>query len=266
MKKIFTVIFIGIISMAVFAQETANILTRQKVDELCAVTGMTRNTITEFTVPSEYTIIGDNAFEECRQLRKVNLHSGITEIGEFAFGKTAIDDFTLPAGIISIGKYAFGKCGNLATLTILSKSPPKIYPSVKGAHDEFYTGNLNKKITIYVPDEFVEAYRTKWREETASYFYIQPISSKETSEKNPPIASTNKENKAVASETIENKTDDTTKTDTSSEELTTSDTVIGLIFFALLILCIILLIRLIKKLIKQLKNGNEQTTFHISMK
>ncbi len=170
MKKIIASIFTILISLSVFAQRNGKVLTKAKVDELCAVTGKTRETIEEFNVPIEYTEIGYSAFEGCRQLKEINLNSNITSIDDTAFAKTGLKDLTLPENIKSIGKYVFSRSA-LQSLTILSKMPPKI-PETP---DAFYKGFSNN-IIIYVPNESLEKYKNAWKGHT--YFELKPISSK----------------------------------------------------------------------------------------
>ena len=170
MKKIFVTIFTILISLSIFAQGNEKLLTKEKVDELCTIAGKTRETIEEFIVPTEYTAIGYSAFEGCRQLKEIKLHSNITSIDNTAFAKTSLKDLILPENIKSIGKYVFGR-SSLQTLTILSKTPPKI-PETS---DAFYIG-FSTNIIIFVPDEAIEKYKNAWKGQ--SYIQLKPISSK----------------------------------------------------------------------------------------
>lgn len=172
MKKILVLFFLNTFIMSIFAQGNSKTLTSKIVDELCSANGMTRKTITELIIPDEYTIIGDYAFEECKCLKNVKLPSGITQIGNGAFGRTSITNLTFPSNIVAIGNYPFGK-SSLKTLTILAKTPPKLSQQ----QDTFYTGNMNRKIIIYVLNESLEKYKNSWKNQ--SYIQIEPISSKE---------------------------------------------------------------------------------------
>lgn len=171
MKKLFFCIFVVCVGAYLYGKENLNTLTKEKVDGLLVAMGTTREAVTEFSIPDGFTIIGDYAFEGCRQLKKLELHSGITTIGDIAFGKTAIPELILPSSVTSIGNYAFGKSA-ISTLTILSKTPPKL----KSDRDAFYNGNINKPLSIYVLDESLEIYKATWRNQ--GYIQIQPISTK----------------------------------------------------------------------------------------
>lgn len=238
MKKIFVLFFISLISTSIFSQEDkSKILTSNKVDEICSANGMTRKTVTEFTIPDEYTVIDDYAFEECTFLEKVKLHSDITKIGDIAFGKTSITDITIPSSIVSIGDHPFGKT-NLKTLTILSEEPPKMAQEV----DAFYTGDMSKELIIYVPGESVETYKNSWKNQR--YIQIKSISSKENIDK-PTMTSNNEDVSASETETVENNGD-----------MDGFSVVAILIVLALLV---ILIVYLIKKIIRVAKSAASQT-------
>lgn len=238
MKKIFVLFFISLISTSIFSQEDkSKILTSNKVDEICSANGMTRKTVTEFTIPDEYTVIDDYAFEECTFLEKVKLHSDITKIGDIAFGKTSITDITIPSSIVSIGKYPFSKT-DLKTLTILSEEPPKMAQEV----DAFYTGDMSKELIIYVPDESIETYKNRWKNQR--YIQIKSISSKANIDK-PTMTSNNEDVSASETENIENNGD-----------MDGFSVVAILISLALLV---ILIVYLIKKIIRVAKSAASQT-------
>lgn len=68
------------------------------------------NSVTEFTVPAEVTVIGDGAFSSLTRLRTVKLEDGsaLTKIGDCAFaGCTSLSSVALPAHALEIGDYAF---------------------------------------------------------------------------------------------------------------------------------------------------------------
>ena len=250
MKKISIGLLIALLAVSIFAQEKSKVLTKEKVDELCAVTGMTRNTITEFTVPNEYTIIGEGAFEECKKLENINLSQNITKIEKHAFAETHIKELILPESIDSI-ENAFGHCYNLKYITILSKIPPKLQGQYNGNADSFYTA-LGKKIIVYIPDDCIDLYKTTWKENEYSYFQIEPISSKGTSQKDSSIGevktSESNENKDLSSETAD--VDSTAKADTNNEDMKASDWVLFVFLIILLVLCI--------KMLKNKKTDDEK--------
>ena len=66
------------------------------------------------TLPSTVTEIGDYAFRDCRNLRRVELNEGLQKIGYRAFPNcTTLESITLPSSVIEIGNSAFCYCSNL---------------------------------------------------------------------------------------------------------------------------------------------------------
>ncbi len=74
--------------------------------------------ITNVSIPSGVTNIGDFAFCECVKLNTVELPDTVTHIGYQAFAYCAFESIDLPDTINSIGSYAFGGCYNLTDVTI----------------------------------------------------------------------------------------------------------------------------------------------------
>jgi TPR repeat protein len=98
--------------------------------------------ISEFTIPEHVKHIGVHAFQNCRNLAAVRLHSGISMIGDSAFddckilseiilppsveaiggwafhGCDKIEIVHIPASVKAIGTYAFGSCEALREITV----------------------------------------------------------------------------------------------------------------------------------------------------
>lgn len=72
----------------------------------------------ESIVPSGVTKIGDYAFSQCIDLKKLVIPSSVTEIGEFAFESSGIENITLSSDLEKIGDNAFQYCNNLEEITI----------------------------------------------------------------------------------------------------------------------------------------------------
>ena len=102
----------------------------------------------QFTIPSEVTKIGDEAFENCKKLKTITLPENVTEIGEKAFhyceALTAAD---LPAGLKVIGKQSFMSCKALAKIEL-----PKGLISI-GASAFGYDESLTEAV---IPDGVTE--------------------------------------------------------------------------------------------------------------
>ncbi len=73
----------------------------------------------------KYTIVNDSkiasqAFYQDRELKEYAIADGITEIGEFAFARSALTSVTIPEGVTRIGYGAFYHCDDLRNVTLPS--------------------------------------------------------------------------------------------------------------------------------------------------
>ena len=74
---------------------------------------------TSFTIPSGVTIIEEETFGNCRQLKSIMIPDGVTEIEANAFRVCyALESVTIPDGVTSIGYEAFYECRSLTSITI----------------------------------------------------------------------------------------------------------------------------------------------------
>ena len=71
-------------------------------------------TLTDIELPSGLTKIGDYAFAGMSNLNSVSIPNGVTSIGVNAFLASSIKTVSLPNTLTVIDRYAFGGCANLS--------------------------------------------------------------------------------------------------------------------------------------------------------
>ncbi len=78
----------------------------------------------EIVIPSEIdgkrvTVIGDNAFFDCKSLKSINIPDSVTEIGTRAFyGCKSLTLITVPDSVKVIKPFAFRECTSLTSIKL----------------------------------------------------------------------------------------------------------------------------------------------------
>ena len=107
----------------------------------------------KLVIPDSVTSIGSSAFYSCSKLTSLTLGNSVTSIGSYAFrgcgGLTG--NLVIPDSVTSIGSYAFYKCSKLTSIKLTSVIPANIS-----------TNSFPTNIPIYVPDNLVTLYKSKW--------------------------------------------------------------------------------------------------------
>ena len=93
-------------------------------------------------------------------MKNINIPEGVEEIGWSAFESTALKNIEVPSTVNTISKYAFIYCNKLETVTFKSNNPSNYSPEM------FWYRNENEyvKLTVYVPNNSLEIYRTIFSE------------------------------------------------------------------------------------------------------
>jgi len=106
--------------------------------------------ITEITIPNSVTIIGNGAFQDCRQLVKITIPNSVTSIGNAAFWYCfSLADITIPNSVSSIGWGAF--VGAKITNLIIPNSVSTIEGNAFGSCLELTTVTISSGVT-YIGD------------------------------------------------------------------------------------------------------------------
>lgn len=90
-----------------------------------------KNALTSYQIPATYseqeggkqlpvTVIGENAFYQCRKLRSVTIPDSVTEIGTRSFAMSGITQIEIPDSVETIGYMAFAMCNYLDEVVIPS--------------------------------------------------------------------------------------------------------------------------------------------------
>lgn len=75
--------------------------------------------IKKITLEKGVTLIGNDAFKDCKNLTTVNLPSTLTYISSGAFSDcVSLSDITLPKGLKTIGSHTFSNCISLKNITL----------------------------------------------------------------------------------------------------------------------------------------------------
>ena len=73
---------------------------------------------TGITLPEYTEKIGNNAFSGCTAITELTIPTGVTTIGDYAFKSTKIKSLVIPTNVTSIGAGAFQSCTSLTTVTV----------------------------------------------------------------------------------------------------------------------------------------------------
>ena len=127
-----------------------------------------REEITVAEIGDGITVLGENLFENCHNLKTVQFGNGLQEIRTQAFLTTAVESLTFPESMRIIHGYAFNYC-RMLEMVEFSKSMERVEGSA------FNCCNALKEVTFLNPNMENEVW---WNEEKK--VYITPFSDENT--------------------------------------------------------------------------------------
>lgn len=107
-------------------------------EQTCSVKGMNDYTGATLVIPAEHdgypvTAITTNAFDGCKNLRRIVIPEGVTTIGGSAFSECeSLESIEFPDSLTTIGRDAFRKCKSLVSITL----PKQLEEIEKGMFSE----------------------------------------------------------------------------------------------------------------------------------
>jgi len=110
--------------------------------------------LTSVTLPNSITSINDFTFSVCEYLTSVTIPNSVTSIGDNAFCYCGLTSITIPNSVTFIDDKAFFECRGLTEVYSLNLTPPST-----GTDKDPFDDRIYKEVTLYVPEEALEAYR-----------------------------------------------------------------------------------------------------------
>lgn len=102
---------------SLFAQ--TGTFTKRDLERYLNKNGLSRSTLTHFTMPYGYTAIGPEVFSGCDSLTSIELPESLTQIGVGAFSDChSLESIELPKNITIIGRAAFYDCRALTSVDL----------------------------------------------------------------------------------------------------------------------------------------------------
>lgn len=110
--------------------------------------------VTSVSMPESITSIDYDAFYECENLESVTLPESLTTLGSDAFYKCRnLESIIIPSSVNSIGISAFSGCKALKDIYCQAVNVPE-------THSSAFNNSPIENMTLYVPGESMNAYKT----------------------------------------------------------------------------------------------------------
>lgn len=117
------------------------------------------------TLPSSLTSIASYAFYNCHSMTSINIPHNVTTIGELTFGQCSnLTNISIGRSVKTIGAGAFSGCYNKNLIIYCHPTvPPELEYQYIENGETYYRPPFDdyaEKLTIYVPEKSVGAYRS----------------------------------------------------------------------------------------------------------
>lgn len=110
--------------------------------------------ITSVSIPKSVVSIGTSAFDNCRNLESVKIPNTVTSIKHRAFQNCRnLESIIIPSSVNSIGISAFSGCKALKDIYCQAVNVPE-------THSSAFDNSPIENMTLYVPGESMNAYKT----------------------------------------------------------------------------------------------------------
>ena len=109
------------------------------------------------------TVIGSSAFQGCTSLKAVTFGNKLKTIGAAAFASTKLQTVDLPSTVTEIGANAFNGISNLRIIIVRTTVTVLTY-------NTSFNG-CSAYAKVFVPDELLSSYKSKWSQLGADKFY-----------------------------------------------------------------------------------------------
>lgn len=164
-KRIFTALLLAIIAVTGYAYDfqVDGIYYCYDVYGNAVVTHGDKKYTGKIKIPSEVkwngkkkkvVEIGDYAFDCCYELKSVSIPSSVYYIGRFAFSDCCnLESIIIPSSVNSIGISAFSECKALKNVYCQAVNVPE-------THSSAFNNSPIENMTLYVPGESMNAYKT----------------------------------------------------------------------------------------------------------
>lgn len=126
--------------------------------------------LTSILIPNSVVSIDSMAFHGCRSLQSIEIPDNVTYMGINLFNACqSMTSVTLGSGTTHLGQYFFSWCSSLTTITCRAQIPPTF-------GEDVFNG-VENSITVYVPEESIEAYQSAdgWSDFTIRAIGTEPL-------------------------------------------------------------------------------------------